>query len=91
MIDTMLMNFLLNAVPLGTTIIMVGDANQLPSVGAGNVLNDIIASGSVPTIELKEIFRQAKNSQIIINAHKINNGAMPSLDPSPAYGKAVRY
>lgn len=87
MIDTMLMNFLLNAVPLGATIIMVGDANQLPSVGAGNVLNDIIASGSVPTIELKEIFRQAKNSQIVINAHKINAGTMPSLDPSPAYGE----
>jgi len=87
MIDTMLMNFLLSAVPLGTTIIMVGDANQLPSVGPGNVLNDIIASGFIPTIELTEIFRQAQNSQIIINAHKINNGDMPSLDPSPAHGE----
>ena len=79
MIDTILMHYLLKAIPVTATLILVGDVNQLPSVGAGNVLKDIIASDRVPVMELKEIFRQAKESLIIVNAHKINNGIIPSL------------
>jgi len=82
MIDTILMHHLLKATPPTSTFIVVGDVNQLPSVGAGNVLKDIIASGTVPVVELNEIFRQAKESLIILNAHKINNGSLPSLSPS---------
>jgi exodeoxyribonuclease V alpha subunit len=80
MIDTLLMHHLLKAIPISATFILVGDTNQLPSVGAGNVLNDIIASGAVPVVELNEIFRQAKTSRIVVNAHKINNGILPSID-----------
>ncbi len=80
MIDTVLMHHLLKAVPLTATFILVGDVNQLPSVGAGNVLNDIIASGAAPVAELNEIFRQARESQIIVNAHKINSGIIPHTD-----------
>jgi exodeoxyribonuclease V alpha subunit len=79
MIDTNLMASLLKGIPLRATLIMVGDANQLPSVGAGNVLKDTIRSGAVPVVALKEIFRQAKESQIIVNAHKINQGVLPKL------------
>ena len=82
MIDTILMHHLLKAVPQQATFILVGDVNQLPSVGAGNVLKDIIDSHSVPVAELNEIFRQAQESLIIVNAHKINNGIMPSLKTS---------
>jgi len=82
MIDTILMHHLLKAIPPTATFILVGDVNQLPSVGAGNVLKDIIGSGAVPVVELNEIFRQAKESLIIVNAHKINNGLIPSLQPS---------
>ena len=82
MMDTVLMHHLLKAVPLHATLILVGDVNQLPSVGPGNVLRDIIASGAVPVVELNEIFRQARKSLIIVNAHRINNGLMPSLKPS---------
>lgn len=77
MIDTILMHHLLKAIPIHTTFIMVGDINQLPSVGAGNVLADIIASQVVPVVKLNEIFRQAQESQIIVNAHRINNGLFP--------------
>lgn len=80
MIDTILMHHLLKAVPPFATVILVGDVNQLPSVGAGNVLNDMITSKAVPVVELSEIFRQAKASRIIVNAHKINNGIMPSFE-----------
>ncbi|MGE5840843.1 MAG: ATP-dependent RecD-like DNA helicase [Deltaproteobacteria bacterium] len=79
MIETSLMYHLLKAVPSGATLILVGDVNQLPSVGAGNVLKDVIRSGKVPVVELKEIFRQAANSGIIRNAHRINTGVMPEL------------
>ena len=82
MIDTILMHHLLKAIPPGATFILVGDVNQLPSVGAGTVLKDIIGSGAVPVMELNEIFRQAKESMIIVNAHKINNGLIPSLKTS---------
>ena len=81
MIDTLLMYHLLKAVPGGATLILVGDVNQLPPVGAGNVLRDIIASRSIPVVELNEIFRQARESMIIVNAHKVNEGRIPSLDP----------
>jgi exodeoxyribonuclease V alpha subunit len=80
MIDIILMYHLLKAVPTFATFILVGDVNQLPSVGAGNVLNDIIASGSVPIATLDKIFRQARTSRIVVNAHKINEGIVPSLD-----------
>ena len=79
MIDTTLMYHLLKAVPSGATVIMVGDVNQLPSVGAGSVLKDLIRSGVVPVVELKEIFRQAGESRIIVNAHRINQGLFPAL------------
>ena len=82
MIDTILMHHLLKAVPLTATFILVGDVNQLPSVGAGAVLQDIIASRAVPVMELNEIFRQARESLIIVNAHKINQGLMPTFNPS---------
>lgn len=79
MVDTLLMHHLLKALPVEATFIMVGDVNQLPSVGAGNVLRDIIDSGAVNVVQLNEIFRQAKESSIIVNAHRINEGAIPSL------------
>jgi exodeoxyribonuclease V alpha subunit len=82
MIDTILMHHLLKAIPPRATFILVGDVNQLPSVGAGNVLHDIIASGAVPVMELNEIFRQARESLIIVNAHKIKQGLMPAFKPS---------
>ena len=79
MIDTSLMFHLLKAVPSGATLILVGDVNQLPSVGAGNVLKDVIRSKRLPVVELKEIFRQAANSGIIRNAHRIHSGLLPEL------------
>ena len=79
MIDIMLMQALLKAVAIGTRVIIVGDSNQLPSVGAGNVLKDIITSGEIKVVQLTEIFRQAQKSDIIINAHKINKGEHPNL------------
>lgn len=82
MVDCILMHHLLKAIPRHATFIMVGDVNQLPSVGAGNVLNDVISSGKVPVVELNEIFRQARQSSIIVNAHKINSGIVPSFNPS---------
>ncbi len=80
MIDTILMYHLLKAVAATATLILVGDIHQLPSVGAGNVLNDIISSAVVPVVTLDRIFRQAKTSRIVVNAHKINQGIMPALD-----------
>ena len=79
MVDTILMHHFLKAVPDGATLILVGDVDQLPSVGAGNVLKDIIASGCVTTVRLTEIFRQAKESLIVVNAHRVNGGQMPLL------------
>lgn len=80
MIDLMLMRSLLRAVEPGTRLIIVGDSDQLPSVGAGNVLGDILASGVVPSVRLTDIFRQADTSRIVINAHRINRGEMPLLN-----------
>ena len=80
MIDLMLMNALVSAIRPGTRLILVGDADQLPSVGAGNVLRDIIASEYIFSIKLTEIFRQAKESLIVVNAHKINKGEYPDCN-----------
>lgn len=80
MIDIILMNNLLSAVSLSTRVIIVGDVDQLPSVGPGNVLKDIIDSGAVKVVQLRDIYRQAKESMIIVNAHRINNGEMPFLN-----------
>ena len=77
MIDTILMHHLLKAIPIGATFILVGDIHQLPSVGAGNVLRDILTSDAVPFVVLNKIFRQARESRIIVNAHRINGGEMP--------------
>ena len=80
MVDIFLMNALLKAVSVGTRLILVGDINQLPSVGPGCVLKDIIRAGSCPVVQLTRIFRQASQSDIIVNAHKINRGEHVTLD-----------
>ena len=79
MIDVILMNSLMKAVPSHMKVILVGDIDQLPSVGAGNVLRDIIDSDVVPVVRLTRIFRQAQSSRIITNAHKINQGVFPDI------------
>lgn len=79
MIDIILMNSLLKAIPSTMRLIMVGDIDQLPSVGVGNVLRDMIDSGSFPVIRLTRIFRQAQTSRIVMNAHRINEGKMPDI------------
>lgn len=79
MIDIVLMNSLLKAIPPAMRLILVGDIDQLPSVGAGNVLRDIIDSGAFPVVRLTRIFRQAQSSRIIMNAHRINEGKMPDI------------
>jgi exodeoxyribonuclease V alpha subunit len=81
MVDVPLMHALLRAVPPAAAVILVGDADQLPSVGPGQVLADIIASGAVPVVRLTEVFRQASESRIIVNAHRINRGELPELAP----------
>jgi exodeoxyribonuclease V alpha subunit len=78
MVDTALMYHLLKAVPKHATLILVGDVDQLPSVGPGKVFRDIIDSGIVPTIRFNEIFRQARESMIVVNAHRVNSGQMPT-------------
>ncbi len=86
MIDQILFHHLLKAIPKGASLILVGDVNQLPSVGPGNVLKDIIDSGVCATVRLNEIFRQARESRIVVNAHKINAGEMPDFDEDYASG-----
>jgi exodeoxyribonuclease V alpha subunit len=81
MVDITLMHSLLRAIPAGARLVLVGDADQLPSVGPGNVLRDILRSHRVPSVRLEEIFRQAGGSMIITNAHRINRGSMPEMDP----------
>ncbi|MBB6622624.1 ATP-dependent RecD-like DNA helicase [Clostridium gasigenes] len=80
MIDIMLMQSLLKAIQLGTRVIIVGDVDQLPSVGPGNVLKDLIESDFIKVVRLNAVFRQGKESMIVTNAHKINNGEMPCLN-----------
>ncbi|HOO80489.1 MAG TPA: ATP-dependent RecD-like DNA helicase [Lachnospiraceae bacterium] len=79
MIDIILMNSLLKAIPQTMRLLLVGDIDQLPSVGAGNVLRDIIDSGSFPVIRLTRIFRQAQSSRIVMNSHRINEGKLPDI------------
>ncbi len=81
MVDVMLMQALMRAVPDHAALLIVGDIDQLPSVGPGQVLADIIGSGAVPVVRLTEVFRQAAASRIIVNAHRINQGLMPDLNP----------
>ena len=83
MVDVILMNSLLRAVPDAMRLILVGDVDQLPSVGAGNVLRDVIASAAFPVVKLTKIFRQAASSRIITNAHRINHGEYPELSNGP--------
>ena len=80
MVDVMLMQSLVKAVPDRAALLLVGDIDQLPSVGPGQVLSDVIASGAVPVVRLTEVFRQASQSRIVTNAHRINAGRMPELD-----------
>ncbi len=80
MVDLLLMRSLLRAIEPGTRLILVGDADQLPSVGAGNVLEDVLQSGVIPKCMLTDIFRQGETSRIVVNAHRINHGEMPLLN-----------
>ena len=79
MVDILLLYHLLKALPTDAHLLLVGDADQLPSVGPGNVLRDLLRSGAIPSVVLTELFRQAQQSQIVVNAHRINAGQMPSL------------
>jgi exodeoxyribonuclease V alpha subunit len=79
MVDVMLMQALMKAVPEKAALLIVGDIDQLPSVGPGQVLADVISSGAMPVVRLTEVFRQAAQSQIIVNAHRINQGVIPDL------------
>ena len=83
MVDVPLMHALLKAVPARAALLLVGDVDQLPSVGPGQVLADVIASGAVPVVRLTEVFRQAAQSRIVTNAHRINRGTMPDLARDP--------
>lgn len=84
MVDLLLMYNFLKALPPSCRLVLVGDRDQLPSVGAGNVLKDIIASETIPTVTLKTIFRQAQQSMIVVNAHRINQGELPLLNERQA-------
>ena len=79
MVDVMLMQALMKAMPDRAALLIVGDIDQLPSVGPGQVLADVISSGAVPVVRLTEVFRQAAQSQIIVNAHRINHGVIPDF------------
>ena len=79
MVDVLLMRSLLRAVPDAAALLIVGDVDQLPSVGPGQVLADIIASNVIAVVRLTEVFRQAAGSRVITNAHRINSGQMPEL------------
>ncbi|HYU16457.1 MAG TPA: ATP-dependent RecD-like DNA helicase [Candidatus Acidoferrum sp.] len=83
MVDTELFRALVAAMPASAQLVLVGDVDQLPSVGAGAVLSDVIASGAATVVELTEIFRQAAESRIVINAHRVNRGEMPELERPP--------
>ena len=84
MVDVMLMQSLMKAVPDTAALLIVGDIDQLPSVGPGQVLADVISSGAVPVVRLTEVFRQAAQSRIITSAHRINQGSIPDLNPPEA-------
>ena len=80
MIDTLLMDALLEAIPSPSRLILVGDVDQLPSVGAGAILQDLIASEQIPVVRLETIFRQAQDSLITLNAHRVRKGDLPDLE-----------
>jgi exodeoxyribonuclease V alpha subunit len=84
MVDVLLMQALMKAVPDKSALLIVGDIDQLPSVGPGQVLADVISSGAVPMVRLTEVFRQAAQSRIITSAHRINQGSTPDLSPPGA-------
>ena len=81
MVDVLLMQSLMKAAPARTALLIVGDIDQLPSVGPGHVLADVISSGAMPVVRLTEVFRQAAQSRIITSAHRINQGSIPDLSP----------
>jgi exodeoxyribonuclease V alpha subunit len=81
MVDVMLMQALMKALPDKAALLIVGDIDQLPSVGPGQVLADVISSSAVPVVRLTEVFRQAAQSRIITSAHRINQGSIPDLSP----------
>ena len=85
MLDVLLANTLLKAVPSGAHLVLVGDVDQLPSVGAGEVLRDLLASQVIPSVRLTHIFRQAQQSGVVTNAHRINHGQMPILQHLPDF------
>lgn len=89
MLDIVLTYHLLEALPAGCRLILVGDVDQLPSVGAGSVLKDIIRSGKMPVVRLQEVFRQAEVSPIVRNAHKINQGELPECVPDSDFAMAL--
>ena len=90
MVDVPLMRSLLQALPDTAALLIVGDVDQLPSVGPGQVLADIISSGTVPVVRLTEVFRQAAQSQVIVNAHRVNRGQMPELTAQEGLGFLLR-
>ncbi len=83
MVDVLLMKALIRALPARAALLLVGDIDQLPSIGPGQVLADIIGSGTVPVVRLTEVFRQAATSRVIVNAHRINRGEMPEVNSRP--------
>jgi exodeoxyribonuclease V alpha subunit len=85
MLDLLLASALFRAVPPGMQVLLVGDADQLPSVGFGNVFADLIRSGAVPLVRLSHVFRQARESRIVTNAHRVNQGRMPILERTPDF------
>jgi exodeoxyribonuclease V alpha subunit len=85
MLDLLLASALFRAVPPGIQVLLVGDADQLPSVGFGNVFADLIRSGAVPLVRLSHVFRQARESRIVTNAHRVNQGRMPILERTPDF------
>jgi exodeoxyribonuclease V alpha subunit len=85
MLDLILANQLVRAVPTGAHLLLVGDVDQLPSVGAGEVLRDVLAAGTIPSVRLTRIFRQAQESGVVVNAHRVNSGQPPSFDTHPDF------
>jgi exodeoxyribonuclease V alpha subunit len=85
MVDVILANKLVKAIPPGAHLLLVGDVDQLPSVGAGEVLRDLLGAGTLPVVRLTQIFRQAQQSGIVINAHRINDGEQPALTGYPDF------
>ena len=83
MIDVLLARALLEAMPPEAALLLVGDADQLPSVGPGQVLRDLLESGALPSIRLTEVFRQAAESRIVVGAHRIREGHLPELTNPP--------